>query len=157
MKIYQLKRTQHLPISLKEAWMFFSSPHNLETLTPDDVGFEIQYNSGKEKMYAGQIIHYKIQLFPAIKTRWTTEITHVSEGHYFIDEQRFGPYAFWHHQHFFKQTLDGVEMTDKINYAIPFGILGRFANWLFVDRMLNRIFEYRFKTLEERFSKDNNS
>lgn len=143
---------QKLPITLEEAWHFFSSPHNLEKITPADIKFKIHYTSG-DKIYAGQIIHYTIQLFPGIKTRWTTEITHVRKQHYFIDEQRFGPYAFWHHQHKFEAFNGSVEMTDEVNYAIPLGIVGRFAHWLFVGRMLNRIFDYRYKILEELFSK----
>jgi ligand-binding SRPBCC domain-containing protein len=93
MKIYHLRRIQSLPITINEAWDFFSSPLNLEKLTPKNIGFSILYNSGAEKMYAGQIIHYTIQFIPFIKSRWTTEITHVSNHNYFIDEQRFGPYA----------------------------------------------------------------
>src|SRR5688572_221268 len=116
MKIYHFKRIQKLPIDVTTAWAFFSSPLNLTKITPDSMGFTILYNSGKEKMYAGQIIHYNLQLLPGIKTRWTTEITHVSEENYFIDEQRFGPYAFWHHHHIFRQVPDGIEMVDEINY-----------------------------------------
>jgi ligand-binding SRPBCC domain-containing protein len=153
MKVYHFKRFHQLPINLNEAWAFFSSPINLSKITPEAMGFNILYNSGKEKMYAGQIIHYKLTLFPGIKTRWTTEITHVENGKYFVDEQRFGPHAFWHHQHMFKTIPSGIEMTDEVNYAIPFGWLGRFANWLFVERMLNRIFDYRFTVLEDHFNK----
>jgi ligand-binding SRPBCC domain-containing protein len=152
MKVYHFKRVQQLPITLNQAWDFFSSPLNLSKITPKAMGFNIIYNSGKEKMYAGQIIHYKLKLFPGIKTMWTTEITNVDEGKYFIDEQRFGPYAFWHHQHLFKATARGIEMTDEVNYAIPFGLFGRLANWLFVERMLNRIFDYRFAVLEKHFN-----
>jgi ligand-binding SRPBCC domain-containing protein len=153
MKVYHFKRTQQLPITIDEAWNFFSSPLNLSKITPTSMAFNILHNSGKDKMNAGQIIHYTVQLFPGIKTRWTTEITHVSEGEYFIDEQRFGPYAFWHHQHRFKVIPMSVEMTDEVNYAIPFGLFGRLANWLFVERMLNRIFDYRFSVLSNYFSK----
>jgi ligand-binding SRPBCC domain-containing protein len=153
MKVYQLKRVQQLPVNLTEAWDFFSSPLNLSKITPASMAFQVLYDSGEEKMYAGQIIHYRLQLAPGIKTRWTTEITHVADGKYFIDEQRFGPYAFWHHQHIFKAIQTGVEMTDEVNYAIPYGLFGRFANWLFVDRMLNRIFDYRFKVLQDHFNR----
>lgn len=88
---------------------------------------------------------------------WMTEITHVEEPHYFVDEQRFGPYALWHHQHHFKEVDGGIEMTDEINYAIPFGLLGRAANWLFVEREVNRIFNHRFSILEKYFSIESRS
>ncbi|MBX2917263.1 MAG: SRPBCC family protein [Cyclobacteriaceae bacterium] len=153
MKLYTIKRTQFLPISLNEAWEFFSTPRNLAKITPAEMGFHILYVSGGEKTYAGQIIRYKVQILPGIKTHWVTEITHVNEPIYFVDEQRFGPYALWHHQHHFKEVPGGVEMTDEVNYAIPLGLLGRIANALFVGREVNRIFDYRFKVLEEYFKK----
>jgi len=151
-KIYNLKRTQILPISLGEAWDFFSSPRNLSKITPQEMGFEIQYISGGNKTYAGQIIAYKIKILRAISVDWVTEITHVNENNYFVDEQRFGPYALWHHQHHFKTVSNGVEMVDEVNYAIPFGFLGRLAHWLFVARQVSSIFEHRYKTLEAYFS-----
>ncbi|MBX2894616.1 MAG: SRPBCC family protein [Cyclobacteriaceae bacterium] len=153
MKLYTISRKQFLPISLNEAWAFFSTPRNLAKITPAEMGFHILYVSGGEKTYAGQIIRYKVQVFPGIKMHWVTEITHVNEPFYFVDEQRFGPYALWHHQHRFKEVPGGVEMVDEVNYAIPLGLLGRFANALFVGREVNRIFDYRFKILEEYFKK----
>ncbi len=117
------------------------------------MGFEIQYISGGNKTYPGQVITYKIKILGGIKVNWVTEITHVQEPNYFVDEQRFGPYALWHHQHHFKAVGNGVEMVDEVNYAIPLGFLGRFAHWLFVGRQVNRIFEHRYKTLEAYFSK----
>jgi ligand-binding SRPBCC domain-containing protein len=152
MKIYNLKRTQFLPISIETAWEFFSNPANLSKITPEHMGFKILYMSGGPKMYPGQIIRYVIRVLPGIPMSWTTEITHVHEPHYFIDEQRFGPYALWHHQHHFREVDGGVEMTDEVNYAIPFGPLGRLANRLFVEREVNRIFEHRYSVLEKFFS-----
>jgi ligand-binding SRPBCC domain-containing protein len=155
MKLYTIKRKQFLPITLTSAWEFFSTPDNLSKITPSDMGFNIQYRSGGTKMYPGQLIRYKIQVLPFIRTNWVTEITHVEAPHYFVDEQRFGPYALWHHQHHFKEILGGVEMTDEVNYALPFGLLGRFANWLFVEQQVNAIFDFRYKMLENYFSKIN--
>lgn len=154
MKIYNLKRAQILPISLEEAWDFFSSPSNLSKITPDEMGFEIQYISGGNKTYAGQIIQYKVKILGGIKVNWVTEITHVYEPTYFVDEQRFGPYALWHHQHHFKKVGNGVEMIDEVNYAIPLGILGRLANWLFVGRQVSAIFDHRYQVLEAYFAKE---
>lgn len=114
--------------------------------------FKINYVSGGEKMYPGQLIKYKLYPFAGIPVRWTTEITHVSEPNYFVDEQRFGPYALWHHQHHFNETNNGIEMIDEVNYAIPFGIIGRVANSLFVRNQLRAIFDYRFEVLEKRFN-----
>lgn len=156
MKIYHLKRMQFLPLSLVKAWEFFSSPRNLEKITPAHMKFRVLYISGGEKVYAGQIIRYKVNALPGITMHWVTEITHVKEPFHFIDEQRFGPYALWHHQHHFREVEGGVEMTDELNYAIPYGIVGRLANALFVEREVKAIFDHRFKVLEQYFAKEKN-
>ena len=151
MKIYTLQQKHILPTTLDKAWTFFSSPDNLALITPDKMQFRTEYNSGGGQMYAGQLIRYTISVFPGLRSTWLTEITHVSEHQYFIDEQRVGPYALWHHQHHFKTVAGGVEMTDIVNYAIPFGIIGRLANKLFVERQLNAIFEFRSKAVARYF------
>ena len=104
-------------------------------------------------MYAGQIINYKVSVFPLLRLRWVTEITHVQEPDYFTDEQRFGPYILWHHKHHFKHVSGGVEMRDEVDYALPFGFLGRLAHWLFVGREVNGIFDHREAVLENYFGR----
>ncbi|UII32360.1 SRPBCC family protein [Fulvivirga ulvae] len=151
MKIYNIKRTQYLPIKLSEAWEFFSTPANLNKITPEHMGFEIRYASGGKKMYPGQLICYKVNILPGVPVDWVTEITHVQEPHYFVDEQRFGPYALWHHQHHFREVKDGVEMVDEVNYAIPYGIIGRMANRIFVGKEVKTIFDHRYKVLQDYF------
>lgn len=148
MKIYTLHKTQKLPISVSEAWDFLSDPKNLKVITPDYMGFNIL--SGADRpMYAGQIIQYIVTPVLGIKTKWVTEITHVIDKHYFVDEQRFGPYALWHHKHFIKEIEGGVEMEDIIDYKIPLGILGQLAHPILVKPKLNEIFDYRQKKLIE--------
>ncbi|MCS6795755.1 MAG: SRPBCC family protein [Raineya sp.] len=151
--MYQLYRKQVLPISLEEAWEFFSSPFNLKKITPPDMGFEVKLISPEQKMYAGMIIAYKVRPLLGIPVNWVTEITQVREPYFFVDEQRFGPYSFWHHQHHFREVAEGVEMEDLVSYKIPLGILGKFANWLFVRKRLEYIFDYRYKVLEQIFPK----
>lgn len=87
-------------------------------------------------IYPGQIIIYMIKLFPGIKISWVTEITQANEEKYFIDEQRFGPYKFWHHQHIFTEVSNGVSVQDIVHYAVPFGIIGRFAHFAFIKQKL---------------------
>lgn len=152
MKLYQLRSKQVLPITQKEAWDFLSSPKNLKVITPDHMGFNIL--SGTDRpMFPGQIIHYKVSPFPFYSTKWVTEITHVKEGEYFVDEQRFGPYALWHHKHFIKTNAKGVEMEDIIDYKIPFGVLGQLAHPIIVKKQLKQIFAYREEKLTELFGK----
>ena len=126
MKVYRIYRKQILPVSLNTAWEFFSSPRNLKYITPDYMNFRILEISGGESMYAGQIIRYKVNIFPKIPVLWTTEITQVNHLHMFVDEQRVGPYRMWHHQHFFREVPEGVEATDEVHYALP---LGFWAVW----------------------------
>lgn len=148
--IYTLEASQILGISLTEAWNFFSSPENLSKITPGHMGFRI--TSGvPTKMYPGQIITYKVVPFPGFKTNWVTEITHVAEGRFFVDEQRFGPYRMWHHEHRFEEIEGGVLMTDRVSYKLPFGIFGRLAHILFVKNQLKQIFIHRENILEQLF------
>ncbi len=154
MSIYQIQTIQKLPISLDEAWNFLSSPYNLKKITPEHMGFKIVNGvTETDKMFAGQIIVYKLSPIPGIKTEWVTEITHVVEGKYFIDEQRFGPYALWHHKHELEAIEGGVVMKDTIHYKLPLGILGRIVHWVFVKRQLKGIFDYRHSKLEMFFGK----
>lgn len=153
MALHQLKSVQKLPISIEEAWDFFSSPKNLKTITPDYMGFEITSDTADQKMYPGIIISYIVKPVMNFPMEWVTEISHVNEPNYFVDEQRFGPYAFWHHKHFFKSIEGGIEMTDIVDYKLPLGILGEIAHVVFVRKKLQAIFDYRYKKLEELFGK----
>ena len=150
MKIYRKHTFQNLPISCDQAWNFLGDPTNLKTITPDYMGFKI-LSGAEKKMYAGQIIQYIVTPVMGIPTKWVTEITHVKEGEYFVDEQRFGPYALWHHKHFIRPIENGVEMEDIIDYKIPFGTLGRLAHPIIVKPKLNEIFDYRQKKLIQLF------
>ena len=150
MKIYRLETIQNLPISKSHAWDFLSNPKNLKRITPDYMGFKI-INGTADKMYAGQIIQYMVTPVMGIPTKWVTEITHVDDGNYFVDEQRFGPYSLWHHIHFIKAIKNGVEMKDIIDYKIPLGIIGRIAQPILVAPKLKEIFEYRKNALIELF------
>jgi ligand-binding SRPBCC domain-containing protein len=142
MKIYRLETVQNLPITKQKAWDFFSDPKNLKTITPDYMGFKILTGEAN-KMFAGQIIQYIVTPILKIPVKWVTEITHVKEGEYFVDEQRFGPYSLWHHKHFIKPIKNGVEMIDIVDYKIPFGFLGQLMHPILVKPKLNEIFEYR--------------
>ena len=153
MAAHSLKTVQKLPISLEAAWDFFSNPANLQAITPEKMGFQIVSKHHGTKMYAGQIIEYTVKPVMNIPMYWMTEITQVKDNSYFIDEQRFGPYSLWHHQHHFKAIEGGVEMTDIIHYKNPLGFIGRIFNSIFVEKQLTEIFDYRYKKVEELFGK----
>lgn len=149
--IYTLEVSQFLKIAQEDAWNFFSSPGNLSKITPPSMGFVITSGPAK-RMYAGQIISYRVSPFAGFRSNWVTEITRVEEGRFFVDEQRFGPYRMWHHEHIFEPKDSGVLMTDRISYKLPMGILGRLAHSVFVRKKLRRIFEFREITLNQLFN-----
>lgn len=152
MAFYQLKREQFIKADLDTVWDFISSPKNLKEITPKFMGFDITSDNGNEPMYQGMIISYIVKPVLSIPTTWVTEITHVRDRHYFVDEQRVGPYNIWHHQHILEETENGVIMKDIVTYQPPFGILGAVANSLFIKKKLNQIFKYRFEIVEKMFN-----
>ncbi|MEZ0128781.1 hypothetical protein AB9T88_02915 [Flavobacterium sp. LBUM151] len=151
MKVYKLETVQHVNATIEECWDFFSSPKNLQTITLDNMSFEIQDFDGK-RMYPGQVITYTLKPVFGIKINWMTIITVSEENKYFVDEQRFGPYSLWHHKHFFEKTETGTKMTDVVHYALPFGYLGRIMNTFVVKNKLKSIFDYRRTKIEELFN-----
>lgn len=150
MKIYTLQQEQLLPISPEAAWRFFSSPNNLNEITPPDVGFKTTNDPG-EKIYEGLIITYRIKIAPGLWMPWVTEIRGVDEGRSFIDEQRFGPYKFWHHRHTFEAVPGGTLMRDFVHYGLSFGPLGMIAHGVFVGAKLKSIFDFRKQALTRKF------
>lgn len=150
MKLQQLKQEQLLPIGMDEAWEFFSSPHNLNAITPDDLGFKIT-SEDVGPMHEGQIITYKVKIAPLIWVNWVTEIKAIEDRVAFVDEQRFGPYAFWHHRHTFEEVEGGVKMMDLVNYGLPGGPFACIPHALFVRKKLEWIFGQRRELLMKRF------
>jgi|TARA_B110000240_G_scaffold175072_1_gene202015 ligand-binding SRPBCC domain-containing protein len=149
--IYTLKSIVEMPISVSKAWIFFSSPENLAKITPPEMNFLI--TSGKPKAaYTGQIISYKVNVIRGIQINWVTEITCVDFEKYFVDEQRFGPYKMWHHEHIFEKIDDNnCKIIDVVSYKLPFGIIGKWSHKLVVKKQLQSIFEYRTKIMKKLF------
>jgi len=150
MKIYTLHKKQTLPISIEKAWEFLSNPKNLKEITPNYMSFNI-ISTIDRPLYTGQIIQYIVTPLLGIKTKWVSEITHIEEKKYFVDEQMYGPYALWHHKHFIKEIDGGVELEDIIDYKVPLGILGQLIHPILVKPKLEEIFSYRQKKLIELF------
>ena len=157
MAFYQLHKQQIIGASTDEVWNFISSPENLREITPDSMNFRILSENLPEKMYPGMIIKYKVSPLQGLSMTWVTEITHVEEKRYFVDDQRMGPYAIWHHQHFLEPHENGVLMTDIVSYKPPLGFFGSIANRLFIRRQLDKIFSYRERVITERFGPSSGS
>lgn len=151
MKIYTLYRRQRLNLTQEEAWRFFSTPRNLNLITPGFLHFRID-GDPPEDIRDGLIIRYRIAAVAGVPMTWVTEIKHVQVGVQFVDEQRIGPFRFWHHLHRFSPVEGGIEMEDTVNYVMPWGWLGRLAHRCFVAERLRQIFEFRRAYLERRFN-----
>lgn len=149
--IYTLKAESSINLPIEKAWDYFSNPSNLAKITPKSMGFKTTSEEANN-MFAGQIISYMVKPMFNIKTNWVTEITHVNEPHFFVDEQRFGPYAMWHHEHHFIKNGNLTKMIDKISFKIPFGILGHLAFPFIVKPQLKKIFSYRENKLKQLFN-----
>ena len=149
----QIIRKQIIKSDINTLWNFISSPENLEKITPKWMSFKITSKSLSKKMYAGMIISYKVKPVLNIPMKWITEITHVQEKEYFVDEQRLGPYKMWHHEHKLEKTKEGILMTDIITYIPPFGFFGRIINYFFIKKRVNKIFNYRYSVLDNKFNK----
>lgn len=151
MSIYRLEHTQLIPAPLAEVWEFFSKPDNLAVITPPYMNFRTTSPPHDGDIYAGQVITYKVSPLLGIPLSWMTEITHVQALKMFVDEQRHGPYALWHHQHLFEEKGNEVLMQDIVHYKLPLGWMGNLANALFVKRQLDEIFNFRKDAVEKRF------
>ena len=151
MSIFTLQQTQMIPAPIHTVWEFISSPYNLKLITPEYMGFEVLTKDLPDKMYPGMIIAYKVKPLLNIPMTWVTEITHVRDFEFFVDEQRIGPYKLWHHQHHLKEVDGGVLMTDIVNYKPPFGLLGDLSNSIIIRKKLDEIFLYRKKKVEQLF------
>ncbi len=151
MSIYTLERKQVLRAPIDKIWEFFSSPKNLKTLTPPEMNFHIVNISKDGPAYAGQMIEYRVNVAAGVRIKWLTEITHVEDERFFVDEQRVGPYAIWHHEHHFVPTDEGVEMTDIITYKIPFGWFGTLLH-PYIKGRLRAIFDFRTEQTDKLFS-----
>jgi ligand-binding SRPBCC domain-containing protein len=152
--IHTLNAQQDLPCSLEQAWDFFSNPRNLARITPPEIGFEITTPDLPERIYPGMMIQYRVRPLLGIPMTWLSEITFLEHQRYFIDEQRIGPYAIWHHEHGFRAKADGtVTLEDRITYTLPFSPLGDIVHPWLVRPQLQRIFAYRKEITEQLFAK----
>lgn len=146
-----LVQRQELPISVETAWDFFSNPKNLKKITPGYMGFDILNDSLPGQIYPGMIIRYRVRPLWNVPVTWVTEITQVEAPHFFIDNQKYGPYSYWHHQHFFREIPNGVEIEDIVNYRLPVPGIGTVLERLIVKKKVLEIFEFRRSVLEQIF------
>ncbi len=145
-----LYRKQLVKSDMEKVWEFFSNPNNLQIITPQYMNFKI-INELPEEMYEGLVIEYKVSPLFGIPIKWISEITHIKKYHYFIDEQKVGPYRFWHHTHLFTKTNEGIVMEDIVFYELPIPLISNIFQ-SFIRSQLDEIFNYRFNKIEEIFN-----
>lgn len=145
-----IKYEQVIKAPISRVWEFFSNPENLNKLTPPDMCFNILTGLSGD-MYTGQLIRYKIRIAPLIWSGWITEIKHVEQESYFVDEQRFGPYKFWYHEHRFIPERNTVRMIDTVHYSVGFGVIGRIVNYVWIRGKLEQVFSFRRRAIDRFF------
>jgi ligand-binding SRPBCC domain-containing protein len=149
---HSLHRRQRVAATLEAAWDFFASPSNLARLTPPWLKFEL-LSPVPDRMHPGLLIDYRLRPVWGIPVKWTTEILEVEAPHRFLDAQSKGPYRMWRHEHWFREVPGGVEIEDRVDYALPWGALGEPAHVYMVRPRLGSIFEFRRRTVEEIFGR----
>lgn len=150
MQTFYLKRKQTLPVDPETAWAFFSNPSNLRLITPPWLDFSITRRL-PDTIYAGLIITYRIRPVAGMGVPWVSEITQVQPPGFFVDEQRHGPFSFWHHQHHLQEIPGGTRIKDEVHYRLPLGPLGILVHTFSVRRKLEAIFDYRYHVCRDIF------
>lgn len=143
---YILERTQFVPVSIQEAFGFFSEAHNLEEITPSWLRFEVL--CAPDRLGYGSLLAYRLELF-RVSIHWLTRISTWHPPRSFADEQISGPYPLWEHTHRFSEMDGGTEIYDHVRYRVPGGMLAPLVQRPFVGRWLDEIFDYRAARLEE--------
>ena len=152
MYVYKLYKEQLITSDIETVWDFFSSPGNLDIITPKNMGFDIKTPKPLPKMHQDQIIEYTVRPILNLPIFWRTKITEVDDKKSFVDEQIKGPYRLWRHKHTFKETNKGILMSDDLQYALPFGPIGQIAHTIFVKGRLQEIFDYRYEQVDKIFN-----
>lgn len=148
---HQLIRRQTVCADLKSVWNFVCEPRNLARITPAHMNFQITSVLPERGMYPGMMIAYRVSPLRGLRLTWITEITEVEPLRYFVDEQRIGPYALWHHEHHLEAVEGGVLMTDIVSYKLRGGPVGELLHRMFVRRQLDAIFDFREAAMERMF------
>jgi ligand-binding SRPBCC domain-containing protein len=140
-RTHRLERTQLIARPLEEIFGFFAAALNLELITPPWLRFRL-LGDGPIEMGEGTRIKYRLRLH-GVPVRWESVIEEWEENQRFVDRQVRGPYRLWRHEHHFAQVQGGTQIRDRVDYALPLGLLGEAARHAFVHRDLERIFDYR--------------
>ena len=150
MKTYNVRFEQFIDLPRDNVFRFFSKPQNLSLITPPRLKFNI-LTPTPLLMKEGQLIDYSLIIMYCIKLRWRTLITHYEKPYKFIDQQIKGPYSLWHHTHIFEEKNGGTLIKDEVTYSVPFGLIGRFINAIYIQYDVKSIFKYRHKILDQIF------
>ena len=145
MRVYTLRCEMITPCSLEKTFAIFENPYNLAKITPPWLSFKVTSDEHVEMRKDAEITY--IIRWLGLPMRWKTLILEYQPPTLFVDEQARGPYKLWRHRHTFESTPSGVKIGDRVEYALPLGVLGRLAHSLMVRRQLIGIFKYRQREL----------
>jgi len=146
---YTLEREQLVPGTRAQVFAFFVDPHNLSNITPPWIHFELLHLE-RAPLAGGTMQQYRIRWL-GVPLQWESLIAEFEQNERFTDVQTSGPYRYWRHEHIFEDAGDAVRVRDRLQYELPFGLLGRIMHALLVRRHLDEIFAYRARIIEEVF------
>ncbi|MGI8992057.1 MAG: SRPBCC family protein [Bryobacteraceae bacterium] len=141
---YVLSCEMRAAVPIVEAFRIFEDPSNLARITPSWLNFRV--TSRQVQMRKGAEITYRIAWL-GLPISWKTIITEYDPPHRFVDEQARGPYAMWRHRHEFQEVPGGTVVSDRVDYILPLGPLGRLAHWMVVKPQLREIFRFRQRAI----------
>jgi ligand-binding SRPBCC domain-containing protein len=150
-RTFELHREQWISRPIEEVFAFFADAKNLEAITPPWLDFRI-LSPEPITTRAGARIAYRLR-WRRLPLRWVTEIAEWAPPFRFVDVQRRGPYALWHHTHGFETQEGGTRMRDHVRYALPLGPLGLLMHRLAVRRDVEAIFAYRASRVNDIFGR----
>lgn len=148
MAIHKLYYQQSLNMSQDKAWQFFSSPKHLNSITPDFFNI-IPTSKVPDEIYGGLMISYNMKAVFGMPMSWLSEISHCDSPHYFVYQQRIGPFKFWSHEVRLTINESKIQLEDIVFYSMPFGILGDLMHKLLIQKKLTDIFETRQSYLKQ--------
>jgi len=136
-----LVRRSRMEASAAEVYAWHALPDALEKLTPPGELVKIIEKTGGIERGARVVLDVGNWPF---RQRWVAVHGDLEVGHFFTDQQVSGPFAYWKHTHTFEPQGPAASiLEDRVEYALPFGFLGRWFGGGIVRRKLERLFKYR--------------
>ncbi|MFZ1322599.1 MAG: SRPBCC family protein [Ignavibacteria bacterium] len=138
---------------IKDAFDFHSDTNNLVKISPDNI--KVSIIKLDLPLKEGSIIELKISQFGIISNKWKLQIKNLKPFNLITDKMISGPFKYWEHDHIFTEENGKTLMTDSLKYELPFGIIGKLADKIFLKRMIKKQFEIRHWKTKEILERNN--